>query len=230
MRLKLDDNERGAFHYLFGGLFVVLVLKGVAFLADELGPALSPDQAALRPFQQGYPMLRGELATVATGTGLTERLVLSVVFAVGFTFCLAMLLAMFDMFRRKPRGRAGVLLTRGVLLVTLSWSVYAAFLLPVREASVENGSLVLRERKVLVGDIPWPGSLQENKLPGHNILRLETGSDHPTAKHPGNTWIDAVTVTRRQRIALVMGVDAEHELEALRDASTAAAYLERELR
>ena len=230
MRLRLDDNERGAFHYLIGGLVVVLILKGVAFFADKLGPALSPDQAALRPFQQGYPMLRGELATVATGTGLSERLVLAVVFAVGVTFCLAVILALIDTVRRRPRGRAGVLLTRAILLITLSWSVYAAFLLPIREASVENGALVLRVRKVLVGDIPWPGSLMENSLPGHDILRLETGSDHPTASHRGSTWIDAVTVTERQRIALVLGTDADHELEALRDASTAAAYLERELR
>ena len=123
MRLRLDDNERGAFHYLFGGVIVVILLKGIAFITDQLGPTLTPDQAALRYFQQGYPLLRGELAMVATPTGLTERLVLAIVLAVGVAFALALVFVIIATARRRgaaPAQRAGLLVTRTGLVCLCS--------------------------------------------------------------------------------------------------------------
>lgn len=104
MRLRLDDNERGAFHYLFGGVAVVIALKGIAFITDRLGPALTEDQAALRHFQGGYPLLRGELAIVSTPSGLTERLILAVVLAVGVAFTLALVFVLLGRKRRRAGG------------------------------------------------------------------------------------------------------------------------------
>jgi hypothetical protein len=230
MRLRLDDNERGAFHYLFGGVVVVILLKGIAFLADRLGPSLSADQAALRPFQQGYPLLRGELAVVVTPTGLTERLILAVVLAVGATFMLAVLLALLSTAWHRSGGRGRRIAVRLVLMLTLVWSVYAAFLLPIKETRVEKGELLIRERRSFIGDIPWPLSLHERRLSSGEVLWVEGGSDPPVAREKGKAWIDVVTTAGTERAAWVRGLDAKDELELLRAASDGAAVLERELR
>lgn len=230
MRLNLDDNERGAFHYLIGGVVVVILLKGVAFITDRLGPPLTPDQLTLRPFQQGYPMLRGELATVTTTTGLTERLVLAVVLSVGITFLWAFLLAAITRAQGRRTGRAGMFITRAVLIVTLGWSIWAAFLLPVREIRIGTGKLIMSERHSAVGDIPWPFTLHQVVIPGHDVLRLEAGSRSPVKGCDGMAWIDAVTTKGHQRIGSIAQVCAADEMKMLHTASDAAAIMERELR
>lgn len=230
MRLNLDDNERGAFHYLLGGVVVVVLLKTVAFITDRLGPSLSPEQLALHPFQQGYPMLRGELITVGTSTGLTERLVMAVVFSVGITFLFAFVLTAILRWRSEWLGRTGMLITRAVLLVTLAWSVWSAFLLPIQEAEVASGQLILKERRAAIGDIPWPFTLHEVRIPGHDVVRLEAGSTSPHQECDGADWIDAVTAEGRHRIGSVNGVCASEEMNELQRASDGAAILERELR
>lgn len=230
MRLNLDDNERGAFHYLIGGVVVVILLKGIAFITDRLGPALAPDQLALRPFQQGYPLLRGELATVGTSTGLTERLVMAVVLSVGITFLWAFLLAATTRSFGRRTGRAGMFITRAVLLVTLGWSIWAAFLLPVKETRIAAGKLILSERHSAIGDIPWPFTLHQVAIPGHDVLRIEAGNQHPEKGCDGMAWIDAVTKQGQQRVGTVAGVCASDEMNLLHTASDAAAALERELR
>lgn len=233
MRLRLDDNERGAFHYLFGGVIVVVLLKGIAFITDQLGPTLNPDLAALRYFQQGYPLLRGEIAVVATPTGLTERLVLAVVLAVGVAFALALVFVIIATARRRPSvraGRAGLLATRIGLLITLGWSVYAAFLLPVQEIRAVKGELILRERTSMIGDIPWPFTLSERVLPGSEVLWIEGGSEPSLQGKKGMVWVDVVTTTGILRAGWMRGFDGKSEMKLLEASSDAAAALERELR
>lgn len=233
MRLRLDDNERGAFHYLFGGVIVVVLLKGVAFITDRLGPTLTPDQAALRYFQQGYPLLRGEIAMVATPTGLTERLVLAVVLAVGVAFALALVFVIIATARRRRAIRAarvGLLTTRATLLATLAWSVYAAFLLPIKETRAEKGELIFRERTSMIGDIPWPFTLHEHLLPGSEVLWIEGGSEPPVHGQQGMAWVDVVTTSGIIRTGWVRGFDGKSEMKLLEASSDAAASLERELR
>ncbi len=230
MRLNLDDNERGAFHYLTGGVVVVILLKSVAFITDRLGPALSPDQLALRPFQQGYPQLRGELVAVSTTTGLTERLILAVVVSVGITFLWTFVLAAITRALGKRTGSAGMFATRAVLVVTLGWSIWAAFLLPIKEARIAEGKLILSERHSAVGDIPWPFTLHKAVFPGRDVLRLEAGSEPPEQGCNGTAWIDAVTKEGHRRLGAVAGICAADEMELLRAASDAAAIMERELR
>lgn len=230
MRLNLDDNERGAFHYLLGGVGVVILLKGVVFITDRLGPALSPEQLALRPFQQGYPMLRGELATVSTTMGLTERLILAVVLAVGITFLWAFVLAATSRALGKRTGLAGMLVTRVVLVLTLGWSIWAAFLLPVKEARISDGKLILSERHSAVGDIPWPFTLRQVAIPGPDVIHMEAGDRSPEKGCDGMAWIDAVTKDGRQRIGTITDVCVTDEMKLLHTASDAAAIIERELR
>ena len=230
MRLNLDDNERNAFHYLIGGVVVVILLKGVAFITDRLGPTLTPDQLALRPFQQGYPLLRGELVMVSTSTGLTERLILAIVLSVGITFLWAFLLAATTRALGKRTGRTGMFATRAVLLVTLGWSIWAAFLLPIKETRITAGKLILNERQAAVGDIPWPFTLHQVTYTGHDVLRMEAGSRHPELHCDGMAWVDAVTTEGQERVGTVAGVCAADEMKMLHTASDAAAIMERELR
>ena len=233
MRLRLDDNERGAFHYLFGGVIVVILLKGIAFITDQLGPTLTPDQAALRYFQQGYPLLRGELAMVATPTGLTERLVLAVVLAVGVAFALALVFVIIATARRRgaaPAQRAGLLVTRTALVITLAWSVYAAFLLPIKETRASKGELILQERTSMIGDIPWPFTLRERVLPGSEVLWIEGDSEPPLEGQKGTAWVEVVTTSGAIRSGWVRGFDGKSEMKLLEASSDAAAALERELR
>ena len=233
MRLHLDDNERGAFHYLFGGVIVVILLKAIAFITDQLGPTLTPDQAALRYFQQGYPLLRGELAMVATPTGLTERLVLAVVLAVGVAFALALVFVIIATVRRRgaePAQRAGLLVTRMALVITLAWSVYAAFLLPIKETRARKGELIVQERTSMIGDIPWPFTLHERVLPGSEVLWIEGGSEPSLQGQKGTAWVEVVTTSGAIRAGWVRGFDGKSEMKILEASSDAAAALERELR
>ncbi len=233
MRLRLDDNERGAFHYLFGGVIVVVLLKGIAFITDQLGPTLSPELAALRYFQQGYPLLRGEIAVVATPIGLTERLVLAVVLAVGVAFALALLFVIIATARGHRAGgaeRAGLIATRTSLLITLAWSVYAAFLLPIQETRSAKGELILRERTSMIGDIPWPFTLRERLLPSEEVMWIEGGSEPALQGQKGTAWVDVVTTGGVIRAGWIRGFDGQSEMKLLEASSDAAAALERELR
>jgi hypothetical protein len=229
MRLKLDDNERGAFNYLIGGALVVLVLRSMAFLTDALGPALSPDERMLRAFQQGYPALRGELAVVGTSAGLSERVVLAVVLAVAVAFLIAFLFATVIRSNSRSARWIKVWTTRFSLLVVLCWSLWGAFFLPVKETRVIDGGLLITRRKAIVGDIPWPFSVHEHRWARPEVLRVEVVDHGPVKGCDGDIGLDLITAEGRERIAHVEGVCRDGQLDRLRAGSEAAALIDREL-
>jgi hypothetical protein len=230
MRLKLDDNERGAFNYLIGGAVIVLVLRGAAWLFDAFGPKLSEDGLAIHRFQHGYLGLRGELAVSDATSGLSERMVLAVVLAVGMAFLLAFIFAAIARARRHGATRLGMWITRSVLLITLVWSLYAAMDLPLKETRIRKGTMQVLERRPIVGDIPWPFSTTERLLHRDSVQRVETVELAPVKGCDGMVELNVVSSTGSECISRLNGICAEERMNALRAGSDASALLDRELR
>lgn len=229
MRLKLDDNERGAFHYLALGVAVVAGVRLLAWAFSFIGPALSPDMETLSAFQQEYPLLRGRFAVVGTGTGLTERMMQAVVLAVGLAVVSAIIQAIPAWKHRRLPGRAGTLFTRGLLIVALAWGTWSALFLPLRRSEVVQGRLLVTERPRAFGEIPWPVAAETQELAASDVSRLESVR---TAANVGCDGLETlVAVTRKDTLELARraGICPERELQGMREASAAAALLEREL-
>lgn len=229
--MHLDDNQRNAFQYLLGGVVVVVALKVAGFLLGLLGPALPAGQAALHPFQQGYPLLRGRVAVVGTAASLHERLILAVVLAVGAAFLHGLLLVILNKVRQPYISRRNMLAMRITLMVVLGWALYAAVFLPLKETRAVQGAVIITERRPLAGDIPWPWGTVQRRIPGQAIGQVQGGSAHPSRGNNGQAWI---TLTQEdgtaERIGQVRGLRPEDELRMLAAASEAAAALEREAR
>ncbi len=228
MRIQLDDNQRNAFQYLLGGVVVVLVIRGSAWLLKMMGPRLDEEQVAVGLFQHDYPLLSGEWATVATGAGILERLMLAVVVAVGITFALGVVLVIANKARSPLIGRGGMLAMRATLFVVLAWNTYGVVMLPIKETRPVHDGLLIKERRALVGDIPWPLPATERKIPGAELLRVEAGSDHPGGSKKVSFGLDVVTPAGSERIGQLNAVDHTRELRTLQLASEAAAAMERE--
>lgn len=232
MRLKLDDNERGAFNYLIGGTFIVLVLRALAWALDAFGPALTEDGALLRPFQCGYMGMRNKLATADAVMGLSGRVVLAVVLAVGAAAAVAFLLTAMGRLSGKRTTRAGALVTRAVLLASLAWGLFGAFFLPLKETRIVDGTMVVRQRAKLVGDLPLPFSLKVSRWSRADIAQITAVETAPVHGCDGSVvlWVNGTDQALKERIGGLAGICPENRMEPLRRASEASALLERELR
>jgi hypothetical protein len=232
MRLQLDDNERGAFNYLIGGVLLVLFLRGLAWAMDAFGPGLTPDGQVLRPFQHGYAGMRNQLVVTGGFSGLTERMVLAVVVSVGATFLVAFAINLGARALRRSAGLPGRWATRLTLVATLSWTLYAALYLPVTEAVVHNGSLEIYVRHRLVGEIPWPGTKQATRSVHADDAQVLVRERPPTKGCDGAVEIILLTAgqERGDPIAIDEGICAPERLERLHRGSEAAALLQREMR
>lgn len=228
MQLELDDNQRGAFHYLFGGVVIVGALRVLAWAVELFGPDRTPEGEVLRPFQQGYWGLRDELAVVGTSAGLSERMVLAVVCAVCATVVVAILCAL--LLRKRPD--VGAWVARSVLLATLGWSVFAALLVPVRETRVANGGLVMVQRQALAGAIPLPFTAKYTSYTRHEVAGILVREVAPQQGCDGRVLLELFIQADGQAepIAVEANICAAERLDRMRNGSEAAALLERELR
>lgn len=230
--MRLDDNERGAFNYLAGGVVIVLALRGLAWAAGAIGPASSEDGAMLQSFQCGYLGMHNQMAVADASMGLTGRIVLAVVLAVGASFATALLLTFAGRLRGGRPFRAGSTVTRMVLVAFLAWGVFAACYVPVSETRVTDGTLVVYTRSRLAGDIPLPFSTREERWGREDIAQVSAGETPPSKGCNGSValWVHLNRVDRAKRIAGLDGTCPEHRMKRLQQASGAAALMERELR
>ncbi len=228
MRLQLDDNQRGAVHYLLGGVLLVAAVRALAWAVDALGPAYGREGAVLRPFQQGYLGYRNELAVVGTTAGLSERMVLATVVAVGVAVAVAALCSLL----LRNRRATGVWITRSALTATFAWAMYAALMLPLQESRIEDGVLVITQRRHLVGDVPLPFTTEETRYARRDVGRIHVREAAPMRGCDGKVLLDLFPAGREQGIPLATeaGVCPDERLTRMRNGSEAAALLERELR
>ena len=211
---------------------MVLVLRGSAWLVEMFGPSRTPDGLALQPFQHGYLGMRNELVVTGASTGLSERVVLAVVLAVGASFLVALFFALMARASRRPAGRTGLWITRLALAVTLVWSLYAAFYLPVKEARISEGSLVVNERCSLAGDLPLPLNKREKHYTRQQVEQIRA-EEHPAVNGcDGSVVLKLVPTGQEQveQIAAMEEVCPGERLDGLHTGSEASALLERELR
>lgn len=232
MRIRLDDNERGAFNYLIGGVAIVLTIRGLAWVAGAMGPASTEDGAVLQVFQRGYLGMHNQLAVADASMGLTGRIILALVMAVGASFATALLLTFAGHLRGGRSFRAGSMVTRMVLLAFLGWGVFAACYVPISESRVIDGTLVVYARSRLIGDIPLPFSTREVRRTRGDVAQVFARETPPTEGCNGSVALSVRLngEDRAERIAGMDGTCPEQRMDRLRQASGAAALLERELR
>ena len=229
MRLNLNDNERSAFHYLALGVAVTVAVRVLAWVFSFIGPALTDDQRLLADFQQGYPLLRGEMAVAGSGAGLTERMMQAVVLAVGVALVSALAQAIPAWRQRRPPTWIGTLITRVLLVAVLVWGVFAALFLPLRQAEVQHGELVWITRSKAFGEIPWPVPGTRTVLAANDVQRIEAVRTMTTGPCNGEEHLVAATAKDTMQLSTRIGICPEEEMRGLRDASATAALLEREL-
>ncbi|MBS1547276.1 MAG: hypothetical protein JST38_13970 [Bacteroidetes bacterium] len=232
MRIRLDDNERGAFNYLIGGVAIVLTIRGLAWVAGAMGPASTEDGAVLQVFQRGYLGMHNQLAVADASMGLTGRIILALVMAVGASFATALLLTFAGHLREGRSFRAGSMVTRMVLLAFLGWGVFTACYVPISESRVINGTLVVYTRNRLLGDIPLPFFIHRERWQREDIGQIVAEETPPTTGCNGSValLVHLNGKGRPQRIAGIDDTCPEQRMVQLRKASGAAALMERELR
>jgi hypothetical protein len=173
-------------------------------------------------------LLRGRHAVVATGTGLSERLMQAVVLAVGLALVVAVVQAVPAWRQRRPPKRGAARITRLVLYGILAWGTASALFLPLRKAAVVEGRMEITERKAAFGQIPWPWPAQQRTLSSMDMEHIEARSLPPRKGCDGQTTLWAMGRRDSLQIARSTGLCPETELEGLKQASSAAAILERE--
>ncbi len=232
MRLSLDDNERGALNYLFGGVIIVLLLRGAGWALGAVGPATTPDGLVLTPFQHGYWGMHNRLAVADAASTWSERLVLAVVWSVGTSFLISILLRALPGAHGPHLVKARRWATRGLLLASLCWTLYAACLLPLKEARVVNGKMVTWERTRLIGDLPLPFGTKETHYSRADVALLTVQEHAPIQGCNGSVVLLMLQAGNGQALpfAELGGICPEGRMENLRAGSEAAALLERELR
>jgi hypothetical protein len=232
MPIRLDDNERGAFNYLVGGLLVVVALRAVAWVLDAVGPGYTADGAALQPFQHGYWGMRNQLAVAGGTAELNERLIMAVVAGVGAAFVTAFLFLVITRARGRSGGRTAILTTRTVLVVAMGWCLYAALCLPPREVRLDEGRLVETVRPSIAGILPLPFGWKSRTWARPDVDRITAREQRTEGENTGSVVLELFKAGGKtpEVIAMHRGIKEAGRMEALRGASEASALLERELR
>lgn len=157
MGWKLDDNQRGGFHYLFLGVAVIGVPAALLALFDHWHRgAVADGTLPLGVFHNGYILFDGDRVTVADTTR-GERLAYACALALAACVLVAVpLLA----FRVRWAWRAG----RWACVLTLGWCMASALFLPRTGAVIGPGMQEVDERAVIVGDITVPFTLKRTTI------------------------------------------------------------------
>lgn len=157
MKLELDDNQRGGFHYLFLGVAVVGVPAVLLALFDRWhAGAVADGSLPLGVFHNGYILFDGDRVTVADTTR-GERLVHACAFAFAAGVLVTLLLLAL---RTRWAWRAG----RWAGGLVLAWCTVSALFLPRRSAVVRPGVLEVEERAGIAGDITLPFTLKHTTI------------------------------------------------------------------
>jgi hypothetical protein len=228
MRWRLDDNERGAFNYLVGGVVIVMVLRGL-FLAVDAVATPEGTPPVLEPFRQGY-YLRDAHAVVCTGSGRLERLAFAAVWSLGVALAIAGLVAIVARMLGRSPGRMALRAARPVLVLALGWSVYAALFIPVSMAVVADHGLTVHTYRGWGGVLPFPFTRTEERIAGTDVDRVEALPVQGTTDCASTLVLQAVL---RESRTLRLGEErgpCPLALERLRQASEAAVVLEERLR
>jgi hypothetical protein len=230
MGWRLDDNERGAFNYLFGGVALVLVARGVLYAIDLIGARPSAEEEGLSVFQHGYLLSGKGLTVVATAADRLERIAFAVVLSVCAAILIAALAAVIARSLHRSPGRAALRVARVALVLLLGWSIYAALFVPVRSARIEERTLVVREYPCALREIPLPFITIEERFTLDDVSRIE--AVHTEAVRGCDGHVIVQVIDQQETVIPIAergGLCATDEVGALREASALAAALEREL-
>lgn len=228
MRLDLDDNERGAFHYLFAGVVLVLLLKGINFALDLSAQPDVLGLEALEPFRQGY-LLNEPDAVVTTSAGRSARIASALLWALGAALVVGALAALVAKGLRSAPRKAGLRTARTVLVLGFGWGLYTALFIPVEQTRTTEHGLQVERYTLHVADIPLPFTQETEIMPSDQVQRIEAIAVPALNGCESTLRLQAV---RAEGSVLVLGeVDGTCPLalQRLRQASDAAALMERAL-
>ncbi|MFT3885136.1 MAG: hypothetical protein QM724_06820 [Flavobacteriales bacterium] len=224
MRWQLDDNERGAFHYLFGGALFMLAVR-LLFQAVDHFPSGPPEAEGLAAFQHGYLLGHQGLIVVATAAGRLERIAFAALFSLAAAVVCGGIVALIA-----RRIGVALIVVRIVLALVFGWSAYAALFVPVRSTRVEDRSLITRSYGIAIRDIPLPFTATEQRSSPADVARIEAVDTDPVRGCDGRVMLQCVDQTGTPALlGIRTGLCINEQLEALRQASDLAATLERDL-
>lgn len=161
MKWELDDNSRGALHYLALGALVMALL----FLGDKALTMMSESSTdpALLPFQHGYLLGPGAFVVDATSTR-AERVAFGILLAFGLTMFVWVLLALISKLLGGPSEKLTLRAARAVFLIAFTWGAYAAVRIPVRYAEIGKGRAVLLRHRAIFDRVPIPFTAGESTI------------------------------------------------------------------
>lgn len=225
---KLDDNEKGAFHYLLGGLVVMLVLRLLAFGADiALAPA-DEELKTLAPFRHGY-YLADPMTIAITEADRSERIAWAVVVAALLSVVVGSLVALVQHLRGQRKGPAARMAARITFVPVLAWGLWTALCMPLATARIADRSVVIERYSAIVGDIPLPFTARSLVIPSDSVERI---SAEALPHHNGCDSRILLVLHRVEDEPLPLSGtlgSCPLKVERLLRASMAAARLERDL-
>lgn len=228
MRWRLDDNERGAFNYLLGGLALVLVAKGVSVGLDLWSAPTSAELEVLVPFRQGY-LLHDPFLVVSTGTGRAGRIAAALVWSVVAALAAGTVTAGITLLTGKLRKTIVLVVGRTALVLALGWGLYTALFVPVCTVRTTEAGIRVREHVRAVGDIPLPFGTREHTVPFDSVQSVTVERVSSRTGCESTLEIQAHLTDGRSRTLARQQGPCPLTLERLRTASDAAALLERAL-
>ena len=169
MKWELDDNARGAFHYLLLGAVVMSALVGLNAALDLFHARIGPGGA----FDHGYLIPDDGTRLISSDHTRGERLIgglfVSVLAAIGAA---AFVMVSCRLVRLGPR-RPTLFVARAVFVVAVVYTSYAALFLPVHEfIGHRDRNLILWERNALFGLVPCPGPKRIVLVPFEQVTGL----------------------------------------------------------
>lgn len=229
MRWRLDDNERGAFNYLFGGVVLVVVVRLLVHAIGLFGAAPSVEEEGLAAFQHGYFLSGSGLQVVATAAGRMERVTFAVLIAVALAMVLAAVAAGAALAMGQRPRKAALFTGRAVLLVAMAWGVWSALFVPVERLEATAHGLVVRHYRA-VRDIPVPFTATCDTLRLDHVERIEAVLAPPDHGCNGRLVLQRVDANGAVTVLSTRtGLCTQDQVEALRQGSGIAAALERSM-
>lgn len=171
MRWELDDNARGAFHYLFLGALVMAGLVGLNAALDLFHMRIGPGGA----FDHGYLISDDGVTLIGAGSTRGERLVAGILVSALTALAAGALVVVVCRFARIHARRPALFIARIVFLLSVGYTTYAALFLPLRQyIGQRDRNLILWEREGLLGSVPFPRAKRIRLVPFDDVADLKT--------------------------------------------------------
>lgn len=178
MKWELDDNARSGFHYLMLGVLVVAVLALGNTALDHLYSPIGPHGS----YGHGYLIEDDGNSMIVAGTTRGERIATAILLAFVTGLIIACVSALLMRSMRLARSKWISITGRVAFSVSLVYFIYAALYLPPREfIGMRDDVFIVRERDVILNDVPWPERKSIILIPFQDVEKVSVDIGEGTA-------------------------------------------------